>query len=426
MQNSVFGLIAIVSLLLGSLSPVTATALTMRTDGESANSDVVGASPVNGLVNAGFEQAGATSQEAASWQPYQRGYKRVTTRRSGTWGIRLINTTTSQQAGAYQRFDLHQTEVKPVFVGAYVKGSSIVKAVNSYFGASLYVEIHLQDGTVKYWNSIANSGTFGWRWIGFNTSSIFPVVIDQPIDHIFVVPILANASGIAYFDDLTLYQMEPNHGAVTMMFDDGEVSTYTDGKAVLDNYNMDGTAAIVTDYVGDDGSMSAAQLKSLQSSGWEIVSHTVTHRDLTSLRSSTVVNELTNSKGALTNLGLSVNNFAMPFGAYNGFVLGEAQKRYRSARAFEQGSNPQGTFPYDVKVRGVIDTTTVADVQQWLADAAKNERWVVLVFHTIADTGDDAYHTPRATFESMVSAIAASGLPVVTYNEGLNQFGVNP
>lgn len=374
------------------------------------------------LLNPGFEEAGSTSRVANGWQSFGNGYQRVSQPHSGQWSVRLRNASFAAQSGAYQRVYLNQASLKPVFIGAYVKGASIVNAPGGYLGASLYAEIHLQDGSVVYWNSIANYGTFSWRWVGFNTGSL--PTVNKPISHIFIVPILGNAKGTAHFDDISVTEFDPSQAAVTLMFDDGEETALTKAKPVLDGRGFSASIAMVTEMIDEPGFLTAQQLRNLQGGGWEIVSHTVTHSDLTTLSSSQIRNELSQSKQALQSIGLQVRNFALPFGAYNAFILAEASRYYVSARAFEQGNNPQGTFPFDVKVRGVVNATTPDDVAAWVSDALANNRWLVLVFHVIAESGDDAYHTKPATFARMVDAIAAAGIQVKTYDQALRLFGV--
>ena len=400
---------------------------TLNGDGCSAVCLIETPIPDDLVINPGFEQIGASPDKAANWQDYNLGYERTAAYHSGQWGIKLTNTGDNQLSGAYQRIDLNQSEVKPVFVGGYVKGSNIVKKSGSYLGASLYAEIHLQDGSVKYWNSLANSGTFDWRWIGFNTAAItFDGVnkfIDQPISHIFVVPILAYASGTAYFDDITVKEFTPTRAAVTLMFDDGEDSAHTTAKPILDNYNFKGSAAVITDMVGDEGFMDWQQISDLETSGWEIVSHSLTHQDLTKLNAAEIDRELSESKNILESQGLVIHNFALPYGAYNDYIINQGARYYQSVRAYELGDNPQGAFPYEVKVRSVVNSTTAAEVADWIAQAQDNNSWAVLVFHTISDSGDDVYYTQADVFADMMRAVADSGIEVVTYNRGLEIFG---
>ncbi len=372
------------------------------------------------LVNPGFEEAGDSAAVAYRWHPFQNGYKRVATHRSGSWGVQLTNTDYTSMSGAYQRVGLNQSVMKPVFIGGYVKGEKIKNSSDGNFGAGLYAEIHLNDGSVAYWNSIANYGSFNWRWVGFNTGTLASV--NKPISHIFVVPILSKASGRAYFDDIVVKEYDPSSAAITLMFDDGELTTYTEAKPVLDEYGYDASAAIYTDGVDKTGFMTWAQLKELQDSGWEIVSHGKTHKDLTKMSSRKAKREFSNSKKVLEANGLKVNNFAFPYGEYNGQLIADAAKYYKSTRLYEHNSNPYGAFPYDVKVRGTLVSTTPDEVGNWINEALANNRWIVLVFHGITNEGDDTYHTTPEDFKDIVKVVKDSGINVVTYDEGILNF----
>lgn len=379
------------------------------------------AQTANLLSNNSFEEAGASRKAAAGWVPFGLGYKRVERGRDGSWAIRLRNDNAAQQSGASQRIDLQQSSIKPVLITGYVKGKEIKNGPNGWLGASLYAEIYLQDGTVVYWNSARNLGLFNWRKVGFNTGTLSGV--DQPIDYIYIVPILANAKGKAFFDNLSVREYEPAGAAVTVMFDDGETSTYSEGFPAMKKYNFKGSTAIITKEVGKDGFMTWEQIKKLQSERWEVVSHGLSHSDLTTMPKKEMRRELRRSKRQLEKKGLRVKNFALPFGAYNSNIMALGTKWYRSLRAFEQGGNSPGTLPWDVKVRGVTSETTLATVAGWINEAKAKKQWLVIVHHRIAETGDDAYYTTPANLAAMLKVIDDSKVEVVTYDEGLNKFG---
>ncbi|MBP9686796.1 MAG: polysaccharide deacetylase family protein [Candidatus Doudnabacteria bacterium] len=325
-------------------------------------SSVTRAALIDPLQNGDFEQVASADASAYDWQEYGTGYARVVGAGiNGSAAVEVRNETQTSSSGAYQRIDLAQTSMTPVFIGAQVRGVNIAKLSGSYFGASLYAEIHLTNGQVAYWNTAANSGTFDWRWIGFSTANI--PTLTAPIDHIFIVPSLINASGVAYFDDVTVQEFTPTQSAVTLLFDDGPRNTYGRARPVLERYTFKGTAAVITDYIGTPGYMTLSQINNLYWAGWEIMSHSATHSDLTTLTSAQVAQELSKSKAVLVNYG--VKNFAYPYGAYNGDLNAQGMALYKSLRGFEQGSNAQGTYPYDVKVRGVTTQTTLADVRQY-------------------------------------------------------------
>lgn len=382
--------------------------------------------PLN-VVNSSFEMAGDVSTKAQSWHTYELGYSRASDKKhSGGWSIKVVNSNKNQTRGAYQRIDLNQTVLKPVFISGFVSGKNVAKAPGAWLGASLYAEIHLQDGTIVYWNTPANSGTFDWRWIGFNSSTLPNV--NQPIDHIFVVPILSQAAGTAWFDDISVVEYEPTQSAITIMFDDGEDNNYTVAKPIMDNAGFVGSAAIISSAVGDSGYMNQTQIKDLVNSGWEIVSHSVNHEDMALMTTKQANAEFVKSKNQLQNIsGTSINNFAYPFGAYNGDLNAQALLAgYKSARPFESGDNPQGIYPHEVKIRKMASTTSLSEVSSWLAQSVDEKKWEVLVFHGIKNSGDDVYYTTPASFAEIIQEIKNSGIQVLTYNAGLNLFKANP
>lgn len=67
-------------------------------------------------------------------------------------------------------------------------------------------------------------------------------------------------------------------GAVTFSFDDGHISTFDNALPVLEAHGLKGTANVVVDWIlNRSDSMHVYQLSELQTRGWEIVSHSLTH-----------------------------------------------------------------------------------------------------------------------------------------------------
>ena len=64
---------------------------------------------------------------------------------------------------------------------------------------------------------------------------------------------------------------------LTYSFDDGHISTYSRALPVLSSYGQVGTANVVYFWIGRSGTMSFDQIKELESEGWEICSHSLTH-----------------------------------------------------------------------------------------------------------------------------------------------------
>jgi hypothetical protein len=209
------------------------------------------------------------------------------------------------------------------------------------------------------------------------------------------------------------------------MFDDGNVTDYSIAKPILDEYHLVGVSAIITSYINKPNFLSLDEIKALAADNWEIVSHTVDHPDLTTLTPAQYDAELKNSLITLKGDGFTVNSIAFPFGAYNSDILADAETYYSSARDFEDGYNPQGSFPFEIKIQKIVATTTVADVQGWIQHAKDNDEWLIIVTHLINSNGDNIYHVSPQVFEASIQAVADSGVPVITYQQGIEEYAVS-
>ena len=109
---------------------------------------------------------------------------------------------------------------------------------------------------------------------------------------------------------------------VILTFDDGSESIYATALPIMQRYGFTGTAYIVYHYVGITHYMNADEIRALRAAGWEIGSHSLTHRDLTT-RPDRQMDEIVGSRRQLGSLlGIPVLSFAYPFGAYDQSSLG--------------------------------------------------------------------------------------------------------
>jgi len=216
-----------------------------------------------------------------------------------------------------------------------------------------------------------------------------------------------------------------NRAIVSITDDDGYASYLTNGLPVLQKYNLPSTAYIISGYIGNTaGYLSLAQLKSLYNAGVEIGSHSVTHPDLSTLSATKQDNELKNSQTALQNwLGVPITNYAAPYGAYNQQIVTDAQKYYQTYRGVQAGYNAKNNFDtMNLKVQNIVSTTTVAEVQAWLQQAAATNTWLILVYHQIdPSTASGDYNTYPSDFDAQMAAVKASGIAVETVAQAMNE-----
>lgn len=108
---------------------------------------------------------------------------------------------------------------------------------------------------------------------------------------------------------------------VIITFDDGDISVYTAAFPIMQKYGLTGVTYIVGNYMGTEGYMSADQLKELVAAGWEMGSHSRSHRDLTRLEPAVQRMEIVEARKVLQEAtGDQVLSFAYPFGIMNSGV----------------------------------------------------------------------------------------------------------
>jgi peptidoglycan/xylan/chitin deacetylase (PgdA/CDA1 family) len=156
---------------------------------------------------------------------------------------------------------------------------------------------------------------------------------------------------------------------IILTFDDGGETTYSRALPIMQRYQFTGISYIVYHYVGITNYMNADEIRALYTAGWEIGSHGLTHRDLTT-RPDRQEDEIVGSRRQLESLlDVPISSFAYPFGAYDESSLGYVHfAGYTTAMGLGNES-AQGTknlfYLYRQAVRGTDDLRTFASRLPW-------------------------------------------------------------
>jgi len=118
-----------------------------------------------------------------------------------------------------------------------------------------------------------------------------------------------------------------------LTFDDGYVSVYTRAWPILQEYGFPATVYVCSSFPGLYNYLTWDQIKTLQAGGIEIGSHTRSHPALNAVSSAKLTEEVIGSKKELEEkLGVPVNSFCYPSGAYNEYTPDVVKKAgYTSA-----------------------------------------------------------------------------------------------
>lgn len=295
------------------------------------------------------------------------------------------------------------------------------------------VMVNFADGTTQYYYLAAAPASSTWT-LG---DGVFEVPANAVSATVFQ-PL--TSVGYVQSDDFNFYQYTPTpfaEGLVSLTFDDGWRSIYTNGLPLLQKYNMVSTDYMLTSTLDYPDYMTKAMMQDMLNAGNEIGGHTVDHCDLTGQQtddkkvcptpiSDTKVNqEIDQNKTDLQNMfSTPVTDFATPYGAYNDQVIADIKAAgYQSHRSTDVGYNSIDNFdPYNIKVQNITSATTPADVQAWVNEAIANKEWLVIVYHEVSDAPEDTtYYVTPDNLDAELAGIQASGIKVVTVAQALNE-----
>jgi len=128
---------------------------------------------------------------------------------------------------------------------------------------------------------------------------------------------------------------------VCFTFDDGCASDLEVAAPLLAKNGFNATFYVTVDHLGKDGYLTKAELRELSDLGFEIGSHSMTHRHLSDLDEEQIRGELLNSKQALEEIvGKPVDHFSCPGGRVNTAVTQAAlEAGYKTVATSRLGTN---------------------------------------------------------------------------------------
>lgn len=115
--------------------------------------------------------------------------------------------------------------------------------------------------------------------------------------------------------------------SIALTFDDGYEDFYTEAWPRLKKYGFTASIGIIVGRIDQSGYLTSDQIKELAESGIEIMSHSLTHPDLTKIDSEDLQKEIFDSKEQLEGkFGQKIFGFVYPSGKYNDSVSSAASR----------------------------------------------------------------------------------------------------
>ncbi len=165
-----------------------------------------------------------------------------------------------------------------------------------------------------------------------------------------------------YLSDLSAKRFTSGRVAV-ITFDDAFRNVHEHAFPVMQEIGFTGTVFVPTDHVGgtpvwrmESGLpvsplMDWSELGAMLETGFDIQSHTHSHRSLATLNTPEIEQEIEQSRRAIeTNLSHQVALLAYPFGEYTDIAIDQLKKSgFSGAVTVEFGLNPPGADPFRLK-----------------------------------------------------------------------------
>jgi peptidoglycan/xylan/chitin deacetylase (PgdA/CDA1 family) len=381
-------------------------------------------SEANGVNNGGFEQTcPSDTTTPANWQTETYGspgasFAYTTSARTGSRAVQTTVTsngeagwqTNAQAVASNQRYNL----------SFWQNGTAYVYA---------YVEVTLTDGSLQYTSLMSVPATQNTGWSQYSDNFITPNNTAS-----IKITIATSAVGTFTLDDVylnTLINQTPtmfSNGVVSLTFDDGDASAYSNGFPTLKANNFKGTFYINAGMLGSSGYMTTNNVKTLFTDGNEIGSHLYKHIDMVPLSTLDLKSQITTNNSALTSiLGTSsaVTDFASPYGSYTSNGLSTVMQYYQSHRDTDGEMNTKANLnAQHIHAILVTSTTTPDQIKSWVSQAQTNNEWLVLVYHSIGSApvnGDGAgYATTPAHFTTEMTNLKTSNIRVAPINTALS------
>lgn len=184
-------------------------------------------------------------------------------------------------------------------------------------------------------------------------------------------------------------------GIISFSSDDGGIDELNTATVMRESgYRM--TFYVVSSFVGLHGYLDYDQLLALQSQGFEIGSHSMTHIELTGLSLLNAAKEITDSKTILESHGLHINCFAYPYGIHNTTLDLIANQTYDYVR--------YNYTELSSSVYGAID------------QSISKKTWVNFNFHAVNAWGYVLYngHSIDLQLRDILTYLAQHSVPALT------------
>jgi len=216
---------------------------------------------------------------------------------------------------------------------------------------------------------------------------------------------------------------------VSFTFDDAPDSAYTNGAAVLEDYDVRGTFFIAGGICGTEDThwrlISPDHVRALHDHGHEIGCHTFSHVCVEQLDAHGLQEECEKNLACLRELcpDIRLTNFCYPYGRASLPRKLEMQKRFDSCRGIYEGINAGIADLGMLRVIELYDQTLTNDkLRRVLRETRERNGWLIFYTHDVAAMPSRIGCSPKL-LRAVLKAARAERMQCLPIREALSAIG---
>jgi peptidoglycan/xylan/chitin deacetylase (PgdA/CDA1 family) len=224
---------------------------------------------------------------------------------------------------------------------------------------------------------------------------IFPFVL--PNTSVFLNNITVICKNFIFISERKIYNTIPdsNMGSITIIFDDGYESQYSEGYAAMKKCNIVGNVAVIPTRVGEENYMTLKQISDLYLNGWDILNHTYNHENLNALNYKQQLMQIIGAKLWFKIHGFKYANdiLVFPGGINNEITFNILDKyKFKAARGLSSiwTISPNARLG-DVIIYNLTDEISPQTAITLIDDAIAKKEHCIFIIHKVED-GYDSDH----------------------------------
>lgn len=318
-------------------------------------------------------------------------------------------------------------------------GFSVYSDVSNIGSVSLAITLAQESGYTNKYNyfpltSPPNLYKLGWSTLLMQCKSPDSTNGSPNVNNTFVrlrllVTCGAGMTGTLYFGPI--YKNRKTRCVVTVGFDDGYDTTYTNAYPYMAARGVIGTQNITTGFIGNAGRLSTTQLDALKAAKWSFHNHSVHHTILTSVSVAAAQAEVLEAETWLDDHGYSYGHRTICYpGGSNSVALtaGMTAIGMRYAAPVDNVDQPQMcgiNNPMYITRQGIDIAKTLAQVKAKIDSAVVRGSCLHLFTHGVS-VGAGANDTELATFQAIIDYLVGlrdmGTISIVSFQEWIDGF----